>query len=286
MKKGHPAPNPPPGYTDLLRLAMVMWRSIVIISIPKSGTNMTKLLLANYLNLTFEGRSDVTTYDEMHTRMFYSDVQVRGLDRSNKPGKGRVVQRHTPYRHVVHTHGHGPKMRLFAPLNRKARYLLLYRNPLDNLISSFFYHFRYRPELADEHTHPRQIIDQRLPLFIKNYSYQRELAARNSHVRQFSYESLFLHKAETFTDILGFLDIPVNPETVEHAVEFSSLKSVREQEKQRKKAIHQDIPGFKGSFVRSGKVGQWKEFFSPEDVARIKDRLAAHQISLDEFVLE
>lgn len=271
---------------DLLRLSAKMRRSIVIISIPKSGTNMTKLLLANYLNVFYEGRQDITTYDEMHTEMFYSDVQVKGLDPSSKPGKGRILQQHTPYRHLVHTHSHGAKMKQYIRLNRGARYLLLYRNPLDNLISSYFYHFKYRPDLAEKYKHPREIIDWKLPVFIKQYTYQKEMAAQNENAMRVSYEGLYEDKAKTFASILDFLNIPVEEPAVQLAVEFSSLKSVREQEQQRNKAIHQEIPGFKGSFVRSGKIGQWKEFFDNSDIENISRQLAAHNISLDEFVTE
>lgn len=247
---------------------------------------MTKLLLANYLNIICDGREDITTYDEMHTKMFFSDVQVKGLDPSSESGKGRILQKYTPYRHLIHTHSHGSKMKLYIRLNRGARYILLYRNPLDNLISSYFYHFKYRPELAEQYKHPREIIDWKLPVFIKQYNYQKAMSERNVNAVQVSYESLYQDKANTFAGILEFLGIPVKEDAVELAVDFSSLKSVRAQEQKRNKAIHQEIQGFKGSFVRSGKIGQWKEFFNDEDVENVSRKLAAHSISLDEFIIE
>lgn len=280
------AKNPLISGLNVLRLAEKMWRSIVVISIPKSGTNLTKLLLANYLNLYYGGRTDVTTYDEMHEEMFYADAQVKKLDKSSKPGKGQILQRHTPYRHLVHTHGHGPMMAGYIRANRNGRFILLHRNPLDNMVSSFFYHYKLRPETAQVYSHPREIIDIKLPLFIRCYNYQKKVAASNDNVMRVSYEDLYRCKGRTFAGILDFLDIPVEQEKVDQAVDFSSIKAVRTQEKRRKKAIHQDIEGFRGSFVRSGKIGQWKEFFGENDVNRISDELARYQISLKEFTIE
>ena len=69
------------------------------------------------------------------------------------------------------------------------------------------------------------------------------------------------------------------------AIEFSSIKNMRKQEEKRGKPIHSP-EGFQGSFVRSGQVAQWKEFFAEADLSEINAKLQERGLSLDEFDIE
>ena len=40
------------------------------------------------------------------------------------------------------------------------------------------------------------------------------------------------------------------------------------------------------SFIRSGAIGEWKTVLDEPEVRRVEEILAAHRISLDEFVLD
>ena len=42
----------------------------------------------------------------------------------------------------------------------------------------------------------------------------------------------------------------------------------------------------KASFVRSGKIGEWKEYFNEEEIVQISEILEENSISLTEFILE
>jgi len=73
---------------------------------------------------------------------------------------------------------------------------------------------------------------------------------------------------------------------VSRSVEAASIKETRKEEAHLGGAIHAPKEGLKGSFARSGKVGQWREFFDEADLDRIRTRLRKGGIDLEEFCLD
>ncbi len=76
----------------------------------------------------------------MTSRMFYTDRQVLGLDGDHDPAKDGFLSRHTRFRNCLCTHNHMVAV-IFSLINLALdnSYILLFRNPLDNLISHYYY---------------------------------------------------------------------------------------------------------------------------------------------------
>jgi len=70
-------------------------------------------------------------------------------------------------------------------------------------------------------------------------------------------------------------------------MKFSSKKEVKKMERERGEAIvKKDGINFKGSFVRSGEVGEWKSYFNDKDINNIRNYLAESGIDYDDFIYE
>ena len=183
------------------------------------------------------------------------------------------------YRDIYNTHRGAEFMRF-----SKADIIFLYRNPLDNLVSRFYYFYKYRPSRAQEFNSPQEIIDIELPNFIRQYALMKSVCQSNKRAVAISYESLMNATFETAYFVLNWLGAPMRVDLLRKAIEISSFDKIRKEE-ERLGPIGSPKE-FQGLFTRSGKIGQWKEYFGDRDLARIRAMLENNDISLDEFILE
>jgi hypothetical protein len=70
---------------------------------------------------------------------------------------------------------------------------------------------------------------------------------------------------------------------VKIAVENSSIQSVQKAESVGSK-VNPDAIGLKGSFISSGKVGQWLSYYSKEEYEYWRTRFGSRAIDLDDLV--
>lgn len=99
-----------------------------------------------------------------------------------------------------------------------------------------------------------------------------------------SYEQLMRDSRQAFVQMLEFLGVEVDEVAVSFGMAMSSRKKVKEMEKERGEAIVK-APGikFRGSFIRSGVVGEWKDYFTDKDIGEVESQLSVHGLSLGEF---
>ncbi|KKL62681.1 hypothetical protein LCGC14_2182800, partial [marine sediment metagenome] len=172
------------------------------------------------------------------------------------------------YRDFLYGHGYN----WFFPTSAK-KVLFLYRNPLDFLIS--WYYFKHKNRLGDKalYTHPREVIDYALPHYMGMYNAMRGIP-------KISYEDLKRHTRTTFAFALGMLSVPIDHNKIDKAIEFSTLERVRKEE------AKDDFPFPKlniTSRYRSGEIGEWKEYFNKTDKEYIEWVLNKNGIYLKEF---
>jgi len=161
----------------------------------------------------------------------------------------------------------------------KGKTILIYRNPLDYLIS--WYHYRYKKRASDVTL--EECIRDWLPRWIDRYLRIRELRDRQN-VLAIAYEELVSYPDEIFSRILQWLDIPVRADAVQRALQFSSIEALRKEEKEH--GPIQGISTFEGSFIRSGRVGNWRKNIGPELLRSVIEELRKHDIEISEFILE
>jgi len=249
----------------------------------KSGTNYLRLILSNYLYNIEANTTNYTevNYDMMRNQLFpnvrsyilygqRSYIQPRGAQNIN-------------YADFMFEHR---SLLNYIPLNyfKAEKQVLTYRNPLDNLISHYFYFFKNREGKEKIYEHPREMIDDFIPKFAKRYKWIKKTGRKNDNTILVAYENLKLNTDETIVRVIKFLDLPLDENLISFSIQASSATKVKKHEKNRGKAIH--AKKLKGSFIRSGKIGEWREYFNNEDINRIERILTKYGIELSEFILD
>ncbi|MDG0977246.1 sulfotransferase domain-containing protein, partial [Ilumatobacter sp.] len=82
-----------------------------------------------------------------------------------------------------------------------------------------------------------------------------------------SYDRLQDDTAKEFTRALSELGVDVNAEALGRAIPMASAREAADDETRRGRTLVASLD--RGSFVRDGSVGQWREHFTADDLARI-----------------
>lgn len=245
--------------------------AFVLNTTSRSGTHWFRHIFINYLFLYYEGTKEPITFLEIEKHFPNArEYIIRGIQSYKKP---HPVIKKAGYRDFVFSHGYC----WYFPTSAK-KVLFLYRNPLDYIVSRYFYVYKNRIGAEDLYTHPSQVIDKELPYYIQIYKAMRDSISDKFY--KISYEALKNETQTTMVSVLDFLSIPTDHDKLAKAIEFSTLKQTREEESKK------DFPYPKHhtqTRYRSGKVGEWKEYLSKEDVSRIEKILNESDIYLSEF---
>jgi hypothetical protein len=249
---------------------------VCINSIPKSGTNYCKALLANYFSIVYSRATAKVSHDEVK-QLFpnYRAAYIQGTSSYRPPSS---LMRATPYDDIVH--GHSTRMVQFF----SGKIVFLYRNPLDVIVSRYYYSFKYRKEQSSAAEHPRDVMRPILQEYIEHYAFMKEHCRRRHNAIMISYEDMMEFPLSTFHILLNWLNIPIEQKALQTALAFSSFAAAREEEKNG--GTIAKTKDFTGLFTRSGKIGQWKQYFNDEDLKNIRETLAAAAINLESFVIE
>ena len=256
--------------------------SILLLTIPKSGTTYFRLILANYLNQLFNADNTVITHSMLSA--WFPNVRDYILFGAAQYLQPNDIILNTSY--IDFIHGHHLK---FLELCN-ARIVTIHRNPLDTIVSSFFHRYKNRPSREHIFNEVSDSIDAILDGdkyyqgWIERYLLIRKLALKKDNVLRISYEMLWREPISTFSIVLYYLRLPVDTDALHRAVDYANIKRVHDEET-KSGTIH-PVDGFKGYFTRSGKIGQWKEHLSSDDVMYIADKLRKSNIDISEFVIE
>ncbi len=264
--------------------------SIFIFTIPKSGTTYTINFLANYIcnikeekpvSIAFENLVENGVFHTFDTPLLnynVNDTQLYEKSVKSISTKNSTIARKTQYSHILGTHKYHSSY-----LFDKA--ILLYRNPLDFLVS--IYNFEYVKRGIS--TPFEQVVKEKLSgnefSYIERFKLQLKLS-KEYGAHHVSYEDLILYPKLTFTNMLNYLEIPVDEKLLNLSMEMSSIKNVIEQESKSGKILLGSERGLQGSFITSGKIGQWTEYFDDELFSYVKKTLEDNDISLNLFQYE
>ena len=189
------------------------------------------------------------------------------------------VIRNTKYRDLIY--GHSYKFLEYC----QGKIVSLHRNPLDTIVSRYFYTWANRAEKEHLYSSPIDVIDKVLNKYMRHYNFMKKLSIKKSNIIRISYEMMITNPFITFNIVLNWLNIPINIEKLLLAINFASFKNVRMEEELNGKAIHSP-DGYKGYFTRSGKIGQWRTYFSEEHYKYIVKKLKENNIDIKEFIIE
>lgn len=248
-------------------------KSLLLNTIPKSGTNFLRLILTNYfcnynrINQQESLPFQKIGYFEMHQSIF-PNVRSDLLNGAkpfvpNKIDRENLIYNH--YSDFMYDHGHSIdflcKNKWISTYLMSAKMILLYRNPLDQIVSWYFYEYINKRKMEVD-------LDDILDTLIRNYSrhyYRTKLLHSVNPEQTFlvSYEELISKPLKKMVEILSFLELPVDEQLINLCINASSRKAVQKEESEKGTTIHSNSLSVK-SFIRSGDIGDWKNYLSGE----------------------
>ena len=253
--------------------------SICLASIQKSGTHWFRYLFANYYQI-LDGKSDrPITYNEMQYSLFPNNREYI------REGKRKYVKpNHELYKYGFDDFYWQHRMHDFDDFEGKI--IFLYRNPLDYLVSRYF----YAESLYQKYQDPSDVIFI-LKQYAEYYAYMKQFCQTNQQSIMVAYEELRKSTSEVFAIVLRWLGLPVYYDFVQKAVAFADLRVIQYEEKKRGKPI---VGGTKpmagstkdGNFVRDGSIGQFKKYLKDRHIEEAAEILDKYDIKLNEFILK
>ncbi|MBF0382259.1 MAG: tetratricopeptide repeat protein [Magnetococcales bacterium] len=186
--------------------------------------------------------------------------------------------------------------------NKNVRIAYLYRNPLDQVISYFFHCRNHVKPFLRNQTHIRSnqtesdaikdyFFSFALEGYIKQYfTYKNMCRHFPEQIKMFHYESLKNNPEKIFGEIL--IHFGHDPFTSERntaffaALDKTNEGNMKQIELKRKTSLAGDQISSSSSHIRSGKIGNWKNYFNEKELNETECRLNKYGISLDDFILE
>ena len=242
---------------------------VVIVSHPKSGRTWLRVMLSRYFQLRY-GVPDryMLGYDNFHAM----DARVP-----------KVFFTHDNYLRS-YTGNLDSKQDFFGK-----RLVLLVRKPQDVAVSQYFqWKFRTRPIKKWLNQYPEDGSEISLYDFVMTEAYGvgevveymnrwADALPKFQEVLVVRYEDLRANPVQEFRRVADFVDGPSEPEQVEGAVEFGSVKNLRAMEsrdgfwRSGSRLTPRDRKNPDSYKVRRAKVGGYRDYFDDEQVARIDE---------------
>ncbi|QIG52098.1 sulfotransferase domain-containing protein [Nordella sp. HKS 07] len=255
---------------------MLRESDFVVVSFGKSGRTWLCVLLSRYFQLRYKLPADILLqYDSLHA-----------LNRAVP----RVMFSHDNY--IGDYTGTRDSKSDYA----NSRVILLARHPADTAVSQYFqWKFRMRDRKKRINDYPDPKDDMALIDFVlgegggipKIVRFMNLWAAefdKLKAIRVVRYETLRRDTANTLGNVLKFMNETPTNEELAQSVEFASVENMRKMEKDTffrgvgERMTPGDASNPDSYKVRRAKVGGYRDYFTPEEVARI-DELIARSLS-------
>lgn len=272
---------------DLLKnniLKILSHEALWIYTIPKSGTTYFLFILANLLNFKLDkkARFNFIDFDKLNKHFAIHSANHAGRHKNGIDyliNKKNTIEGRYFFQSVISTH--------IPLLNDNWKYcIFLYRNPLDYLISCFHYFHVKRGD--KKYKHPIDVKDKWISRYIKEYlEFERIKNSIPDRCIAISYEELMRNSSEVISDLTSFVGLEFSKEEINQALQNSSKENINKAEKMNGSTIvAQKSKNYKFSFIRSGKIGEWKSVFTEEQVNSILGEFSRNGIEPTKFIYE
>ncbi|QYJ03735.1 sulfotransferase domain-containing protein [Nocardioides panacisoli] len=245
-------------------------QSMLLLTIPKCGTTWLRYLLINYSLQVADPGADRADYAALSRYSVERSFIRRGTNPvpetmgDLRPGLGvdyLLVQ------HLQRGRAMGGRL-MVDVMEHGGPKLCASRNVLDFLVSCYYYFFEYRDANRGKASHPRDLIDVYVRYWALNHRYLTERVIPGGGAAMVDYDDLMRDTAGTLAVALDAIDVVPDTDALTRAVERSTAENAAEDEQQQGRTLEADLD--RGSFVRSGAVGQWREYFDDDDVAAVE----------------
>lgn len=241
----------------------------LLAGIRKSGNTYLRFLLGNYAALRDDPGRGPLSYPELTARL----GETLGWREVTPPlsrdqGLGALGIKRFYYTHHAYT-------RVYEGL----KVVSVYRNPLDYLVSFYFYKYAGRPGLETAYAGPQALLFQLDHFFAEYTSFVGTPALR------VAYEDLYERPAQQLRRVLEFFGAPEIDDALIAGAAAHSAQDVIRAEEERSGPIHSP-PGFKGRFVRDGSIGQHHRYFGSAEWRQLEEIASRHGVPLHQFRFE
>ncbi|KAI1294879.1 Amine sulfotransferase [Halotydeus destructor] len=236
---------------------------IFIVTYPKCGTTWARQIVTLLLNKGSVGDKD--SFKDLENITPFLEFQPRSrLDDLKRPN---AIWTHLPFDLI--------------PWNPKAKYIVVTRNPKDQLASYFFYRKNFLP--SDPNFKGNLTMDDYLPYhFDKSaHSYgsyfewhqEADYCLGHSNVKLFVYEEMLTDPKTAVEQFADFLGVDVSdPKFLADTLRKSSASHMKE-------SLDKEYVGVSNnqSFVRKASVGDWRNHLTPEQ-SHVIDKMAKEKL--------
>ena len=173
---------------------------------------------------------------------------------------------------LIHTHNYLP--------NCAPEFLVCTtRNPMDYAVSYYYFHYINRKNINN------MVIDDVLPKiinnFIKTYKMQSEAAKKCEKVIKIRYEELMTDTSNTISNLIRQIYTVNDESAIQKAIKHASPENLKRFEREQGQAIVAKAGTLKKQhFIRSGKIGEGKDFFTIEQQQLIANMLEVENIPI------
>lgn len=261
---------------------------LIIATVARSGTHYMMLLLANYIKY-LESNMEGVNPSGMN-ELFPNNWHIAYMNYHNIPfGPFHTSKPIYPDKSIgllnvkEVTRSHSVFQKIFW---KRSNILHLYRNPLDYSVSLFNYKHKKSSNRNNVANSPSEVLERKFDNYVKMYKSYAE-AAKSGRYRVFrlSYEELIRNPKYYLDSVLRWLGIDPTEESVNFAVNMSSIKKTQESEKEGA-VVNPTAHHLMGSFISSGQIGQWKKCYSDSEFNKWVKKFSERGIDLNAFTLE
>ncbi|NXX08535.1 ST3A1 sulfotransferase, partial [Larus smithsonianus] len=243
--------NTSPEYVASLEDFEIKDSDIFLTTYPKSGTVWTQNILSLIIH---EGHRNGTENMETMERIPWLEYNVKNKDYADLP-LPRVFATHLPYYLVPRD------LR-----NKRARVIYVSRNPKDVMVS--YYHFSKYMSAVEEVADFNLFMERFLAGKVLGSSWLDHVAGWYSHAEDFNilfltYEEMKKDLRSAVLKICNFLGKKLSEEEVDSVVRQATFENMRKDPRANYENLPDDLVAKdKGSFLRKGTVGDWKNIMT------------------------
>ena len=229
---------------------------ILLSGYPKSGNTWLRFMIFNYLEL-LDNKELNETISFNFLNQIQSNVLEKGLELKYKKNDLIFYRTHSPYSRCY---------KLFDVL------IFIHRNPLDTLISAYYYYFKRELPF---HAFPKKLRNKLKDIdFFVLYNFKKWLIYYNKSVSVadviVNYSDLKSDPFSQMKKIFIKLKLPLKDELIKKTVKLSSFENIKVMASKLNQlngmASKEGESNFKGIFVRSGEELQYKNELKAETV--------------------
>ena len=222
-------------------------QKILLYGYPKSGNTWVRFLIFNYFNLINNPNCLKTlTFDELNE--IQSNVMDRGTINNNVPGFPLFYRTHKVYNDCY-------KLFDFK--------IFVHRNPLDTLVSSYYFYKNRSIPFNDEEESVREKLND-INFYVRyKFPAWKDFFDKSMKIADFTinYSNLKKDPVKILSLLLKNIDVNYCDITIKKSVDLSSFQSIKNMSKNYNQSYGNAPTNgtFVGEFLRSGEDGQYKK---------------------------